>query len=114
MNSALSIAASGMNFASDMLAVTANNVANSLTDGFKAGRVTGREQVGGGVQGVVSQDARPGPTVADSEGLLRERSNVDLETEAVSTLMSLRAFEANAAVFRTARDMAGTVLDRMA
>lgn len=108
----LSIAASGLGYASNLLGVTANNVANSLTDGFKAGELRGEEMRGGGVRGVYRQDLSPGPLTVDGEGLLRELSNVDLETEAVSMMVSLRAFEANAAVFKTADEMAGTLFSR--
>ena len=118
MNPTLSIAASGMRYASDLLGVTANNVANTLTDGFKASRLTAEDVRGGGVRGVLSRDNTSGPMVpdldGDHEGLMRELSNVDLETEAVSTIVSLRSFEANAAVFKTAADMAGVLFNRRA
>jgi flagellar basal-body rod protein FlgC len=114
MLSALSISASGLQFQSDRLTVVASNTANVLTPGYKAGILTGVAQEQGGVRGAFSRDLSSGPSSVDAQGLLQELSNVDLETEAVTMIGALRAYEANAAVIRTTDALLGTVLDRRA
>ncbi len=114
MLSANSIAASGLAFQSDRLYVVAANTANALTPGYKAGVLTGVALEQGGVRGAFSRDPSAGPSVADAQGLLQELSNVDLETQAVTMISALRAYEANAAVLRTTDALLGTVLDRRA
>lgn len=114
MLSANSIAASGLSFESDRLYVVAANTANVLTPGYKAGVLTGVAQELGGVRGAFSRDPSAGPSITDAQGLLQELSNVDLETQAVTMISALRAYEANAAVIRTTDALLGTVLDRRA
>jgi flagellar basal-body rod protein FlgC len=114
MFSAASIAASGLQFQSDRLYVVAANTANALTPGYKAGILTGVAQEQGGVRGAFSRDLSSGPSAMDAQGLLQELSNVDLETQAVTMISALRAYEANAAVIRTTDELLGTVLNRRA
>ena len=85
-------ALSGLRAASAGLAVQANNVANQLSDGYRAKRVDLAEQPAGGVavQGV---SADPSPTVPGG-------SNVDLPTEMVQGLAMDLMYKASLKVIR--------------
>ena len=96
------------------LGVTANNIANLDTDGFKKSRATTVENQHGGVRLSVSQVNTPGaPRIPwpPGSGPITERSNVDLTQELPDLLISQRSFEANLVTFRTADDMLGELLD---
>ena len=96
------------------LGVTANNIANVNTDGFKKSRATTVENQHGGVRLNVSQVNTPGaPRIPwpPGSGPITERSNVDLTQELPDLLISQRSFEANLATIRTADDMLGELLD---
>jgi flagellar basal-body rod protein FlgC len=98
VSAASSVAYTGLSLESTRLAVTANNVANLQTDGFKPSRVLSQD-LGNGVIGYITPSALDG---------------VDLVTESVSLITALRAFEANASVIRTDDEMVGSLLDRFA
>ncbi|OLN28533.1 Flagellar basal-body rod protein FlgC [Desulfovibrio sp. DV] len=125
MIDAISSAQSALGAMSTSMAVTANNVANVNTDGYKSKDV--RLATGPGGQGVrvgdvVEDDSaggyRPAAVSAQNEagvyeptaGMV-ETSNVDLARQAVDMVETARTFEANAAVIRTQDDMLGTLLD---
>jgi len=97
------MALSGLSASSAGLAVQANNVANQLSDGFKAKRVDLLAEASGGVRvSGVSEDSIPaGP------GL----SNVDLATEAVAGLGFDVMYRANLKVLKTADELMKTTLD---
>ncbi len=107
-----------MRFASTSLAAQASNIANLLTDGYRARKVSGVTSVGGGVSASVSVDLTPGAQVSglDEAGALetRELSNVNLEDEVIGARVSAFIYAANAAVIYRADAAAGTLLDRMA
>ena len=119
-----STALSAMNAFSVDMQVRANNIANVNTPGFKAQDitlVTGPQ--GEGVRvGLVSRDTSPGPLVpslisvsddgreAYAPGYV-EGSNTDIAREFVNMIATQRAYEANAAVVRTADTIAGAVVD---
>lgn len=106
--------------------VTANNIANMNTNGFRSSRVdleTGPDGQGVRVQDIV-ENTRSGPLVPggqyvredgierDEERLV-EGSNTDLTTEAVQMIEDELAFTANAVAIRTQAEMTGTVIDMM-
>lgn len=104
----LSISASGLLSAARRLDVTAHNIANVATPGFKALRAELLEAKGGGTTvGAVTQDSTPGPL--NSEGL--EMSNVNLALEMTNVIVSRNAYQANAAAFRAQADVVGTLFD---
>lgn len=74
--------------------VTANNVANLNSDGFKASRVTFQENAGGGVS-------------ASAAGT---RDIVDISREATNLLTSMQGYKANLKVLKTADDMTRQLL----
>ncbi|HEX4794473.1 MAG TPA: flagellar basal body rod C-terminal domain-containing protein [Humisphaera sp.] len=107
---AFGIAGSGMQAASSMLGATANNLANSDSPGYRATRVDMASLQGGGVTaGNVSQDRTPGPIQPDG----KEGSNVDPAREAINLTRAKVLYSANAAVYRMADRMTGTLLDVM-
>ena len=125
MTDAISSAQSALSAMSTSMAVTANNVANINTDGYKSKDV--RLATGPGGQGVrvgdvVEDDSaggyRPAAVSAQNEAgvyeptaEMVETSNVDLARQTVNMVETTRTFEANAAVIRTQDDMLGTLLD---
>jgi len=105
---AFGIAASGMQAASSMLGAAANNLANSDTPGYRATRVDLAALQGGGVAADhVSQDSTPGPIEPDG----KEGSNVDPARESINLTRAKVLYSANAAVYRMADRMTGTLLD---
>lgn len=106
MSSATSISLSGMQAASAMLNVTANNIANLNTPGFNPSRADLVELSGGGVSVAgTSFDDNP-QTAPDTQ-----TSNVDLPTETVNLKLSQTLYDANAMVLKTADQMTGTLLN---
>lgn len=108
------------------MAVSANNIANMNTEGFKASRVdyqTGPDGQGVAVGGIL-RDESPGPLIGSLvqstdqatgrvEFLhgLTEGSNVDPASEFVRMIETQRAFEANIAAVRADEQMSGVVLN---
>lgn len=95
-------------------AVTANNVANIESDGYKSRRATLTEGVGGGVEVEISTTTDPGPVRAVQEGdavKQVELSNVDLSREMPEASLSSTYHAANLKVLSTRDEMLGTLLD---
>jgi flagellar basal-body rod protein FlgC len=94
-------------------AVTANDMANMNTPGYRAKEA--RLESGPDDQGVrvaeIREDTSSGPLVPGPENSLVEGSNVDLATEMVQMVRDEVAYAANAAAIRTQADMAGVLLD---
>jgi flagellar basal-body rod protein FlgC len=118
MTDAIAAAQSALSAMGTTMAVAANNVANVDTEGYRSKEA--RLETGPDGQGVrvadITPDAAPAGLPAET-GLaqpgvdLSAMSDVDLAGQAVSMTLASRAFEANAAVIRTADDLAGTLLD---
>lgn len=114
MMSAIHTALSGLAAYAKQVEVTAHNVANVNTNGFKKSRTEFVSVATGGVLPVVQKDESAGPTVLNNTGYsptLVELSNVDLGEETVNQILSQRGFEANLNTLKTADDMLGTILD---
>ncbi len=99
------------------LNVTADNIANVQTDGFKRRRTILSEGDHGGVKAQVFKDEEtPGPiheTYADDTTTEVEGSNVDL-VEEMADLMTVRhAYQANLAALKTEDEILGRVIDIM-
>lgn len=121
-----SYAANAMNAFSTSVAVSANNIANSNTDGFKASRTSLESGPNGeGVRvAAVTEDPSAGPMVPglvtsenattgriETQRQMVEGSNTDLPTEMVNLIVNENAYGANANVVRTDDEMTQTVLD---
>ena len=96
------------------LGVTADNVANVNTDEFKKSRASLKEGAHGDVQVEINRIDTPGPRYQEFEGdqlVEREGSNVNLEEEIPSMMVTQRSYEANLKVMQTQDQMLGTLLD---
>ena len=94
--------------------VTANNVANINTNGFKKSRVLFKEEGSGGVQVDVRKVETPGSAVPYDDGENQtyvETSNVDYAEEAVNMIMARRGFEANLKTLQARDEMLGSFLN---
>ncbi len=114
MIGAIHSALSGLTAFSRQIEVTAHNVANVNTDGFKKFHTEFVSVETGGVLPVVQKDDSIGPMVLRDSGygpIQVELSNVDLAEEAVNQILVQHGFEANLDTLRAADDMLGTILD---
>jgi flagellar hook protein FlgE len=111
MSSILSIAQSGLQVAAQRLAVSANNVANALTDGFEPSRVVAEELAGGGVTGSVQAANDPAVEGRIDGAIVGLSSRADLAEEMVSQMQAAAAFRANLASLRTADDQLQAAID---
>ena len=114
MISAIHTALSGLTSFGKPLDVSAHNVANINTDGFKKSETSFVESPGGDVLPVMQKDNSPGPAVLKdtSQGSIQvELSHVDLGEEAVNQILAQRGFEANLQTLKTADTMLGSLLD---
>lgn len=91
--------------------VSANNVANMNTDGFKASSVA--LETGPGDNGVrvsaISQSTAPGPLAGEVE-----LSNTDVGGEMTTMMTTETAFDANTVAFRVSEEMTGHIIDMLA
>jgi flagellar basal-body rod protein FlgC len=108
------IASSGMRLETQRLAQSAANTANVETPGYEARRVVGVTREGGGVSGVNMPTYSPRAMRIEENGAQTELSNTDMVEETATQLSSLRAFQANAAVLRTADEVLGELVNRRA
>ena len=105
---AISIGLSGLTAADAQLNVTAKNIANLNTSGYKSERVDLVELSGGGVRAAgISRDTSKG--ALDATGV--EGSNVDLAAQAVDLIREKSLYRANALVVKTADQLLGSLLD---
>lgn len=99
----LSIATSGMQAASMETSVTANNVANAQTPGYRAQRLDLEDQAQGGVQ--------PAALRESGEAGTPDGSNVDYVLEMTNLMAQTQQFDANVRVVQTQNQMLGKILD---
>lgn len=114
MLGAIHSALSGLTAFSTQIDVTAHNVANVNTNGFKKSRTEFVAVETGGVLPVIQKDESAGPTILNDTGYgpaQLELSNVDLREEVVNQIIGQRGFEANLQALKTADDMLGLILD---
>ena len=111
MLSSFNISLSGIQSAIKFLGVSANNVANSNTDGFKKDVASMSEGSNGGVTVSIEKSSEPGPVYKTKEGEIVEASNVDYAEEAVNQIVADHYLKANVAALKTANEMEGSFLD---
>ena len=98
------------------MGVTANNIANVNTEGFKKSRATMKEGLNASVEVDVKRVNTPGHPYQEFEGdqmVEKETSNVNLEEEFPDLTVTQRTYEANLKVLQTQDKMLGTMLDIM-
>ncbi len=91
--------------------VTANNIANSETAGFKKSRTILEEGATGAVIAKTQPVNTPGTPMNLSDGSVEESSNVDLAQEVTGMIPTKNAYAANLAALKTTAEMEENVLD---
>ncbi|MGA2081191.1 MAG: flagellar basal body rod C-terminal domain-containing protein [Holophaga sp.] len=99
----MSVSLTGLQTAAQSVALSANNVANLNSAGYRAGSLVQEELPQGGVAAVAVQRSQE-PTAPGG-------SNVDLATEAVNLDLAGTGYQANLAVIKTQEKVLGTALD---
>ena len=100
-------------FSKQML-VSANNVANALSDDFKKSRAINSEGKNGQVETTITKVDTPGPLVEDplsETGELKELSNTDIAEELTNQIIAEQGFKANAKVIKTYEETIGSLVD---
>ncbi len=117
MSIAMNIALTALRAFDKKLDVTANNVANVDTNGFKKSRADMQEAYPEGVKVSITQVNTPGVLLPDAihgstsdSAAPTESSNVDLATELADLLTTPYHYEANLKVVQTEEEMTGELL----
>ena len=113
MTQAINAALSALGALGKKLNVTANNIANVNTDGFKKSRAILEDADPYGVTVSISKVDTPGGAVPSEDGTpqMKESSNVDLGEEIINLKITERAFEANVKPIKAEEEMTGKLLD---
>lgn len=102
----VSASRAGLQTSAQSAALTANNVANLSSSGYRAERLAQSDRAQGGVAGVAVQQS-PQPPVPGG-------SNVDLGAEAVNLDGQSLSYQADLKSLKSQDDMLGTALDMKA
>jgi flagellar hook protein FlgE len=113
MSIAADIALTAINAFDKKLSITANNIANVNTDGFKKSRAVIEEKETSGVSVFSERVNTPGDIVT-IEGVDREASNVNLEEELVTLMVNQNNYAANLETVKATDELQGTLFDIMA
>jgi flagellar basal body rod protein FlgG len=113
MSNALGIALSAIRSLFTKLDVTAHNIANANTGGFKKSRADFQEVAPGGVKVSIRTVDTPGSPLPPAEGETeyQESSNVSLEEEMVNLITTRYAFSANLKTIKAEEEMQKSLLD---
>lgn len=117
MDTTFNAAISSINAHGRKLGVTANNVANVNTNGFKRDRAVLQEGSANDVRVHVRKDmssAPPDPLAPDAPGVEKELSNVDLADEMTDLIPTSIGYKVNLKVIRARDEMIGSLLDTLA
>ena len=99
---------------SKQIGVSADNVANALSDDFKKSRAINTEDENGQVQSTITKINTPGPLVEDPlspAGELKELSNTDIAEEMTHQIIASQGFKANTKVIKTYEETMGSLID---
>ncbi|MFO7767185.1 MAG: flagellar basal body rod C-terminal domain-containing protein [Pelovirga sp.] len=111
MTLAINTSISALNALGKKQATSANNIANSESEGFKKSRVVLEEGEKGTVSAKNQVVNTPGTMINQPDGSLRETSNVDLATEVTTMIPTKHAYQANLKALQTSAEMEKTTLD---
>ncbi len=116
MINATDSALSGIKACGTKIGVTANNIANMNTDGFKKSRAVLEEGHPSGVTVSIEEIDTPGAILPaqDGSGETREMSNVDLEEEVGNLITTRTALSANIKTLKTWDEMTESLIDLFA
>lgn len=96
------------------LGVTAHNIANLNSEGYKKYRATMEEDALGGVQLDIRRVETPGfpyEIMEDGQPVGKETSNVDLTQEIPNLMIAQRGYEANIKSIQAQDEILGSLLD---
>lgn len=99
---------------SKQLSVSANNVANIHSDGFKKSRAINTQGENGQVNTTITRVNTPGPLVEDplsETGEPKELSNTDIVEELTNQIVIKHGFAANVKVIQTYEKTIGSLID---
>ena len=113
MSNAFTIALTAINAFDKKSSITANNIANVNTDGFKKSRAVMEQQGTSGVSISSEQVNTPGDIIT-IEGVDRETSNVNLEEELIALMTNKNNYAANLMTVKATDELQGTLFDIMA
>ncbi len=116
MGSAIDSALSALGAFGKKLNVTANNLANVNTEGFKKSRAIFQDANESGVTVTLSRVDTPGAPIPseDGTGKMKESSNVDPAEEIVNLITTQHGFQANLKTIKTDEEMLGSLFDILA
>lgn len=115
MSTISGIALSGLRALDKKMEVTANNIANANTNGFKKDVVEFQETYPAGVKATVSKSTEPGAMVEDPcTGEYVESSNVSMEQEMVNLVTTPLQYKIDTEVIKTEKEMVESLIDIMA
>ena len=92
------------------LDISANNIANANTDGFRPSRAVFSDPAASGVQASVAPSTSVALSTRGAEGRVLQ-SGTDLAKETVDSMIYRRGFEMSAQVVKTADELLGTLID---
>jgi flagellar basal body rod protein FlgG len=105
---------SGIRAATDMLNVSAHNIANINTDGYKKQHVNLRGNDGNGVIADITESTEAGPLYKDTRGDTVETSNVNYIEEVVTQIKARHLLSANAAAIKYTNEAQESIMDIIA
>ena len=112
MSDAIDSALSALSAFGEKMNVTANNIANVNTEGFKKSRAV-LQEADHGVTVDISRVNTPGVPIPEEDGTgkMNESSNVDVAEEIVNLQTTKNAFQANLKTIQTEGEMLGSLFD---
>ena len=117
MDTAINTVISSIKAHERKLGVTADNVANVNTNGFKRHRAVLQEGPAGDVRVNVRKDTTPAPEdplAPDAPDVEKELSNVDLVDEMTSLVPTTVGYKVNMKIIRARDEMIVNLLDTLA
>ena len=106
--------ASALQAFSKQISVSANNIANGLSDDFKSSRTINTQGADKQVTTTITQSKTAGPLVEDplkNDGSLKEMSNTDIAQELVQQISAQHGFNANAKTINAYDETIGSLFD---
>lgn len=111
MTSAIKSNISALQALGDRQAVSANNLANSISDDYKTTTAHLEEGLPGSLELKTGKDESPGLQLETADGSSYQTSNVDMARELTDMIPTQQAYSANLKAIQVADDMTGTLLD---
>ena len=111
----ISPALSGLSALGKKLEVTANNIANVNTNGFKKSRAILEDTSPSGVKVSIDKVETPGsPLFEEGTEKPEESSNVSVDEEMINLITTRHAYTANLKSIKTMDEILGSIIDILA